>query len=458
MNKKGNNDASIDAAFDGRNSVIIERDNTESILVGDKMLGKITSYKFKILVRDKEPIEGEFTREEVNTMYKLYAAEGSNLSQRTISREFPNYTFQEFKKILRAFNVTKASTPLAPHIIEEKSTDDLIKLTLQNKENDFLRKLEQDRTRLTEVKLKEMTGKYYDLKNQVANFSEFLSSINVTATCAVVTPIIENDITIMVYLSDMHIGANVSDYSIYSNHFDYSVARERLFKIYEKARQLAVTTGATNIIICNNGDALDGYDGETTRRGHLLPQNMNNKDQFKNYVKMMTDFFANLSGCGQFKNIKYISVEGGNHDGDFGFVANKALEAVLSYVNPDIETRIFEQYIEHFEVGQHTFVLCHGKDAKDVFKNMPLTINDKTENQIREYLDVNEISGKHIHFVKGDLHQSATTYANKFRYKSVASFFGSSEWIHKNFGNTPAACDFDIVDGDSILETRLILN
>lgn len=450
-------DASVDATFDGRAVISVGRDDSKSIKVGEEMVGKIAGYKFKILVRNKPAIEGEFTREEVDLMFRLYSAEGSNLTQRTISRYFPNYTFQDFKKILKAFGLTKASAPIAPHVMEEKTTDELIALTLQNKENDFLRKLEQDRTRLTETKLREMTGKYYDLKQQAANFSEFLGTLNITGAAVVNTPLVKNDVTIMVYLSDMHIGASVSDYSIYGNNFNYETATERLFKIYEKARSLALVTGATNIIVCNNGDALDGYNAETTRGGHALPQNMNNKDQFKNYIQMMTSFFSNLTSCGQFENIKYISVEGGNHDGDFGFMANKALESVLNIVTPNIEVRIFEKYIEHFTVGVHTFVLCHGKDAKDVFKNMPLVINDKTENQIREYLDYNEITGKNVHFIKGDLHQSATTYAKKFRYKAVASFFGSSEWIHKNFGNTPPACDFDIVDGDSILETRLIL-
>ena len=88
---------------------------------------------------------------------------------------------------------------------------------------------------------------------------------------------------------------------------------------------------------------------------------------------------------------------------------------------------------------------------------MPLTINDKTENIINEYIRYKAISGT-IHFVKGDLHQTATTYAKNFRYKSVSSFFGSSEWIHKNFGNTKAACDIDVIDGDQILETKLLLN
>lgn len=144
-------------------------------------------------------------------------------------------------------------------------------------------------------------------------------------------------------------------------------------------------------------------------------------------------------------------------DGDFGFAANKALEGILNMINPNIEVTIFEKYIEHFRVDDHTFILCHGKDAKDVFKNMPLTLNDKTENQITEYLNYHSLRGS-IHFIKGDLHQSATTYGKRFRYKSVASFFGSSEWIQKNMGNTLPAVDFDIINDDTILETRLLLH
>ena len=98
------------------------------------------------------------------------------------------------------------------------------------------------------------------------------------------------------------------------------------------------------------------------------------------------------------------------------------------------------------------------KDEKDMFKGLPLTLNDKTEVKINEFIDYNHIDSPYIHFVKGDLHQSATTYGRKFRYKSVASFFGSSEWIHKNFGNTKAAVDYDIVIEDKVFESRIVLN
>ena len=171
----------------------------------------------------------------------------------------------------------------------------------------------------------------------------------------------------------------------------------------------------------------------------------------------MLGFFDSLSKSKLFDNISYYCVVGGNHDGDFGYFANKTLEASLYRINPNIHIKIFDKFIDEFVCDNHTFILCHGKDDKDMFKNLPLTLNEKTENKINEYIYYKNLKGN-IHFIKGDLHQSATTYGKRFRYKSVGSFFGSSEWIHINFGNTKATCEIDIVDGDNIIETRLMLN
>ena len=91
-----------------------------------------------------------------------------------------------------------------------------------------------------------------------------------------------------------------------------------------------------------------------------------------------------------------------------------------------------------------------------MFKNFPLILDTNTENKINNYLDAFNLSGK-INFIKGDLHQSATTFGKRFRYKSVGSFFGSSEWIMQNFGFTKAVCDIDILINDQILETQILL-
>lgn len=450
-------DASTDAKMEERATVDVLRDDSQQIQIGDLKVGKITGYNFHILIRDKEALTGHLTREEVDLIYRLYSTEGSNLTQRTVSRYFPRYTFQDFKRILRAFNITKASSPIAPHVIEEETTDRLVELTIQNKENDYLRKLEQDRNRLIEVKLKEMTKQYYELRQKQSDFSEFLGGIKFDVKITNPKDKVKSDKHILVYLSDMHMGADVSKYSIYSNEYNKKEVENRMNKVLDYIYSLVDMTQAGNITICNLGDSLDGYNGETTRGGHSLPQNMNNKDQYKSFIQVMINLFANLSNSGMFNNISYVCVESGNHDGDFGWMANKSLEGCLSIMNPEINVKIFDKFIEHFTVGNHTMILCHGKDAKDMFRNMPLVLNDKIENQIGEYIDYHKLSGN-IHFVKGDLHQSATTYGKRFRYKSVSSFFGSSQWIHVNFGNTSAAIDFDIINNDTILETRLILN
>lgn len=440
-------DATADEQYESRSTVEQVREE-----------GKITAYNFRILVRDKPPIVGKFTRDEVDLMFRLYSREGANLSRRAVSRYFPLYTFQEFIKILRAFNLTQSSAPFAPHIIEEKTTDELIELNLQQKENNYLKKYELVKEQEHIKKYHDLLKYHHDLRQAVDNFSEFVGNIKPEFKFKISRPEYSNNITLMVYLSDMHIGAEVSPYSIYRNPYNRAEVESRMQRVLDQIFKLSKLTGATNLVICNLGDSLDGYNAQTTRGGHLLPQNMNNKDQHLTFVNVMLDLFKTVAESEVFDSISYVSVEGGNHDGDFGYFANRTLEAELKSACPEIEVTLFDQFINYVEIGEHTFIFCHGKDDKDMVKNLPLTLTDKAENYINAFIFDRKITSKNIHFVKGDLHQTASTYGKIFRYKSVGSFFGSSEWIHKNFGNTKAAVDFDIIDGENILETRLLLN
>ena len=159
-------DASVDAEMEKRAIVEAQREN-----------GKITKYNFTILVRDKAPLKGTLTREEVDLMYRLYSSSGANLSQKVVSRYFPLYTFQEFKKILRTFNLTKASTPFAQHIIEEHTEEELIELMNQQRENNFLKKYEQVKDQQITQKYQELLRNYQNLKSSISNFNEFLDNL-----------------------------------------------------------------------------------------------------------------------------------------------------------------------------------------------------------------------------------------------------------------------------------------
>ena len=106
--------------------------------------GKIKGYSFTIFKKKKTPIMGTFNREEMNQLYSLYSFYGDNLQQRVVSRYFPDYSLVDVKRILRAFNITKASSPFAPHMYEEHTEDELKEILGRLKENNFLKRLEKD--------------------------------------------------------------------------------------------------------------------------------------------------------------------------------------------------------------------------------------------------------------------------------------------------------------------------
>lgn len=433
------NDDGIGVSHDATTEVKMD-ERTFSEMVRDEETKKIKHYYYRVYIKDKPTLEGTLTREEMNTIYSLYSNEGAALTRREVAREFGDLLFEDFKRLMRAFSITKASSPLAPHIIEENSSDKLIALTLQNKENTYLKKLESERNRATEKSLKDLTKKYVSLQQKGIDFTEALNGLEIPYTRFEAK---QNASTtsLIIYLSDMHIGAYNSSEGVFDNPYDESEVMERLDMILQELYTLPMFD---EIIVMDLGDAVDGYDQQTTRSSsnHILPQNMSNKEQVNVYIRVMLYFFNTLADNFEANKIKFYSVGHSNHGGDFEYSIKIALSHLLEAMG--IETRISIKPIDHFKLGNKTVVFLHGKDNADQFKNFPLTVNEKMENYFNQYLYHHNITGD-VLVVKGDLHQSATTKAKRFKYKSVASLYGSSNWIHANFGLTPWGCDYSLV-------------
>lgn len=430
-----------------------DTDNRSRVDISRDENGKINKYSFTVFIKNKAPLTGNLTREEMSLIYRLYSSYGSNITQREVSRFFPEYSLCDFKRILRTFNITKASSPFPPHIIEESSKEELLDMQFREKENDFLKSYEAEKVRQLDGQLKKYMKENADLKEQLDTFGGLLSSIDLSKFTwgTANLPTSESNKDLFIWLSDMHVGASVSGMSIYNNEYNREIFRHRLDMVY---REVANKDGYDSIIVCNLGDSLDGYNGQTTRGGHGLPQNMNNKEQVKCFIEEMTNFFSKLASI-PCNNIKYYAVGESNHGGDFEYAAQLGLAAILRYA--DVECKVFDSFIGTFEHKGKYYVLSHGKDNCDMFKNWPLVLNDKTENYINQYLD--SIGIMEATVIKGDLHQSAVTYGKRFKYKSVGSLFGSSDWIHKNFGATKASCDYSIIDdGGRVLDGRIVLN
>lgn len=256
-----------------------------------------------------------------------------------------------------------------------------------------------------------------------------------------------NNKALFVYMSDKHIGAMTKSDSVYQNDYDRIVFGERLEAVYQRICKAYQDFGSFDtIFICDLGDAVDGWNGLTTRGGHTLPQNMSNKEIFRTYVEEHKIFFDNLFKSGFAKEYKAIMQTNDNHGGDFSYITAKALQYYLEGAY-SMDVMIMEKFLEHFEYGEHTFIFTHGKDSEDRKFGLPLQLNDKAENYISKYIDYHKINkDKSIHLIKGDLHTESMQLTSSFRYRNVLSLYGSSKWIHSNFGPGMAGVSFDIIE------------
>ena len=447
-------------------------DKFEKRAVGDAIRnedGKITHYEYEILIRDQEPLKGSFSREEMNTVYRLYSSnDGANLNQRSVSREFPSITFRDFKRIIRAFNITKDSIAVAPHILEENDPEKVAGLIRQEKENSVLKSLAQDRSKHYESLWKKTLSKLVDLQNNRDYGKELIRELlehdrNSSPIRIEKKVLKDGRIAMNVYLADIHIGARTMADSLYSNPWNEKEALKIVSELLNEVMEVHSIFGRLDTInLIHLGDGVDGMNGKTTGglRGtshHDLPQNMNNKEQIKVWLKLMKMTIDAVHKADVANNIKYYTTTDDNHSGDFLYGAYLALEEFCKWKYPDMEYVMFEKFLGHFNCGIHTFVCTHGKDKEHRKSGMPLAIDNKTETFINEYLDVNRLYHPNVHVVKADLHQSARQSVARFDYKNVFSAYGASAWIHANFGVGQAGIDYDIFwMGDSrVLEGRI---
>lgn len=414
---------------------------TSSILRNTE--GKIVGYKFKVYRRDNTPVSGVLTRDEMNDIYRLYSYYGAGITQREISRKFPDYSLVDFKRILRAFNITKASGPFAPHMYEEKTEDELKEYHLREKENDFLKKIEKDELNDIKRTTIKLARENRELKEQLDSFSEIKVDLSGIETTSIYSPPFPSENSIIIHLSDLHIGAKCESNTLYPNKWDREELERRLEILADKIYKL----GHFDTLILNLlGDNLDGMDNQTARRDHIMPQNMDNMEQVNTFIEVMTKFILRIR---QFTNKMYIySVKDGNHDGIAGYIATLALINVLNNICPDIDSLLFKDFIGKYEFKGHTYLICHGKDDKFMKKGLPLNLDEKSKVMIYEWLEANDIHGDNIHFIKGDLHSNALNSCKRFDYRNVLSLFGASDYSNYNFSRNSYGVSYDLFIGD----------
>lgn len=414
--------------------------------------GKIKLYSFKIFKKNKPALSGNLTREEMASIYRLYSYYGASLTQRQISRYFPDYSLIDFKRILRAFNITKASSPFPPHMIEEKTEDELRKIQLREKENDFLRKSEEDIIKNNEKLLRKYAQENIVLKEKLKTFSDFKVDLNGDIKPIKLTEFTESDQSLNLYLADIHLGSAVTSGTLATENIDYGYeeAKRRLSKVLQGVYDLGAIDQLNIVLLGDNVDCC-GIPNKTARLDHWMPQNMDVREQANKYIELIDWFVSSCVSNNIANKISLYSVPCGNHSGDYEYVCNKAIMNLVQAKYPDVLTTLWDQFYGVFELNNHKFIACHGKDAAYMKRGLPLVLNDKTQVQMYEFLEQENIHNCPVHVVKGDLHSNSYTSCKRFDYRNTLSLYGSSDYSAMNFSASSYGVSYDLMIGDNIV-------
>lgn len=278
--------------------------------------GKINFYQYRIFRKDKAPLCGRLTREEMNTIHRLYSYYGDSLTQRVISRHFVDLSLIDFKRILRVFNITKASAPFAPHMFEEKTEAELREIQLREKENGFLRKAEEDNIKNNEKLLKKYAQENLELRNIIKRNSEFNIIIPEDLKPTIVPEYEPVNQNLNLYLSDIHLGACLESGALYqeNNNYGFNEAKRRLSEVLKGLRNFDCFDTINVVLLGDNIDC-PGFFGKTARLDHDMPENMDPREQANKFIELIMWFISSLADkeralCSK---IRVYSVPCGNH-------------------------------------------------------------------------------------------------------------------------------------------------
>lgn len=234
--------------------------------------------------------------------------------------------------------------------------------------------------------------------------------------------------------TDVHIGmeTNENGFSLYGGKWDEKEIRKRLKAIITHT----IANKKSNVLVIDDlGDFMDGWDGETVRKGHRLPQNMDNEKAFDLgvYFKVyLIDVLIN-----HYDKIVCNNVCNDNHAGSFAYVVNSSVKQILEQKYKNVKVNNIRKFIDHYFIGKYCFILTHGKDGKNLKFGFKPFLDPKQIEKIKNYIDHHNILAKSefIEFSKGDSHQKVfdESSSDTFDYYNYGALSPSSEWVQTNF-------------------------
>ena len=250
-----------------------------------------------------------------------------------------------------------------------------------------------------------------------------------------------NNFTLCIYTGDKHIGSAQDETDLYKKSLSH---QEKMYNVLCEVLKLQKIYGTfEKCYYFDLGDALDGFNKKTTRGGHELQQDLDNRQQFDTLVENELKFINSLIQHNIANDFKFIATTNDNHSGDFSYFAWRLIYDYVKHVY-EYDTHINTKFLGVEKIGKHDIIYTHGKDVKYKKNGLPLNLDNKTEIFIKEFIMDRGLNFSR--FVKADLHQSGFNRGKWFDYINIASMIGNTTYTTTNYGNNYAGCYFEIFD------------
>lgn len=235
-------------------------------------------------------------------------------------------------------------------------------------------------------------------------------------------------------ITDIHIGmdTDVDNNTMYSKEWN----KEELMKSADIVIEKTLEEQESSILYVDElGDLLDGFNAQTTRGGHSLPQNMTNEECFDAALEFKLKILYGL--VDNYQEIHFNNICNDNHSGAFGYFVNEAFKQIAELQFTNVTVTNHRKFINHYFVNDICFIITHGKDDKSLKFGFKPHLDLKGAEKIDQYCKQNKIykNSELVIFKKGDSHQALFDIctSDDFYYFNYPALSPSSNWIKNNF-------------------------
>ena len=278
---------------------------------------------------------------------------------------------------------------------------------------------------------KKLELKDFDIQSIIEKHCKGIDSINIQR---VEKQTKTNDFDSLTY-TDVHIGMDTDKYKNAMYAIDWN-RKEIMSQADYMIEQTILNKSSDTLVVDELGDLLDGYNEQTTRGGHKLPQNMGNDAAFDCALGFKMRILNGL--ISHYDYIIFNNICNDNHAGSFGYFVNAAFKSIAEKLYSHVEVKNHRQFINHYFVNKVCFVISHGKDDKSLKFGFKPHLDEKGVKKIDQYCKFNDIYSlcDLVVFKKGDSHQALFDMcaSSDFIYNNYPALSPSSNWIQSNFG------------------------